>query len=235
MSLVLADAHADVLDAIEQVFEGEPDLKVVARCHDGAQTLRAVRTHQPDILIADLHQPEMDGFDLLQALSKQSVATRVVMFTDRIDEDEVIEAIRLGVCGFVLKQMKPHVLVPCVTKVRRGDYWLETHSIARALEKIVQREEALRRMRDGLTLREIEIAEMVVAHLRNKEIGDKLHISEGTVKSHLHNIYKKLHLAGRGELAAAAYIRAIAGAFLTRARSAASVKSLAAQRQDDVI
>jgi two-component system, NarL family, nitrate/nitrite response regulator NarL len=204
MRLVLADPHADVLDAIQQAFEGEPDLDVVARCQDGAQTLRAVRSHQPDILIADLHQLEMGGFDLLQALKKQSVATRVIMFTARIDEDEVIEAIRLGVRGFVLKQMKAHVLVQCVRKVRRNDYWLETHSIARALDKVVQREEALRRMRDNLSLREIEIAEMVVAHLRNKEIGDKLHISEGTVKSHLHNIYRKLHLAGRRELAAAA-------------------------------
>jgi DNA-binding NarL/FixJ family response regulator len=203
MSLVLADAHATVLDAIEQVFEGELDLEVVARCHDGVQTLRAVHSHQPDVLIVDLHQPEMDGFDVLQALNKKGAATRVVLFTARIDEDEVIEAIRMGVRGFVLKQMKPHVLVPCVRKVRRGDYWLETHSIARALDKIVQHEEALRWMRDGLTLREIEIAEMVVAHLRNKEIGDKLNITEGTVKSHLHNIYKKLNLAGRGELAAA--------------------------------
>lgn len=123
--------------------------------------------------------------------------TRVVVFTTAIDEDQALEAIRLGVRGVVLKEMAPRHLVQCVRKVHAGEQWLEKRSIGRVLDKLLQREAGARETAGVLTPREIEIVRMVARGLRNKEIGVGLAISEGTVKTHLHNIYEKLHVDGR--------------------------------------
>jgi two-component system, NarL family, nitrate/nitrite response regulator NarL len=208
MKVVVTDDHPLVLDGIERVFEREPDLTVVARCHDGAETLRAVRQYRPDILVLDWHLPDLSSFEVLRALNRDRSTTRVVLLTTQIDEDEVFEAFRLGVRGVVLKEMKTHILVQWVRKVYAGGQWLELDLMARALEKMIRSEEARRRVRGGLTSREIEIVAMVASRLRNKEIGCRLHISEGTVKIHLHNIYKKLHVSGRVELSTMALSRA---------------------------
>ena len=135
INLVVTDDHPLILDGIERLVEREPDLNVVARCLDGVQTLRAVRKYQPDVLVLDLHLPDLDGFEVLQSLSNERSTTRVILLTGEINEDEVLEACRLGVRGVVLKEMTPRMLVQCIRKVHGGGQWLEMHSVARALEK----------------------------------------------------------------------------------------------------
>ena len=172
-------------------------MKVLARCATQEETLQAVRTHRPDILILDICMPAMDGLAVLREMIKAKLPTRVVIFTAAIDEDQALEAIRLGVRGVVLKEMAPRHLVQCVRKVHAGEQWLEKHSIGRVLDKLLQREAGAREMAGILTPREIEIAQMVARGLRNKEIAVGLAISEGTVKTHLHNIYEELRVDGR--------------------------------------
>lgn len=199
--LVLADDHPIVLDALEHLFSLEPDFKVLARCRDGEETLRAVLEHRPDVLILDTRLPGKDGLAVLREIKKEKLSTRIVFFTTALDEAEALEAIRLGVNGVVLKAMAPELLVKCVRKVHGGGQWLETRSVGRALEKLVRRETEVRQMAAVLTPREIEIVRMVASSLRNREIAVKLSISEGTVKVHLHSIYQKLRVKGRVELA----------------------------------
>lgn len=199
--LVLADDHPIVLDALEHLFGLEPDFKVLARCRDGEETLRAVLEHRPDVLILDTRLPGKDGLAVLREIKKEKLSTRIVFFTTALDEAEALEAIRLGVNGVVLKAMAPELLVKCVRKVHGGGQWLETRSVGRALEKLVRRETEVRQIAGVLTPREIEIVRMVASSLRNREIAVKLSISEGTVKVHLHSIYQKLRVKGRVELA----------------------------------
>lgn len=199
--LVLADEHPIVLDALENLFRAEPDFKVLARCRDGEEALRAVLSCRPDVLILDIRLPGKDGLAVLREMKKAKVSTRVVLFTAALDETEALDAIRLGVNGVVLKEMAPELLVKCVRKVHGGGQWLETRSVSRALEKLVRRQAEGQQITDVLTLREIEIVRLVAGGLRNKEVAEKLAISEGTVKVHLHNIYQKLHVKGRLELA----------------------------------
>lgn len=200
ISLVLADDHPIVLDGLENLFHQEPDFKVLARCVNGEETLQAVRTHRPDVLILDIRMPRMDGLAVLRGVKKEKLPTRVVLLTVALDEDDVLEAVRLGVSGVVLKEMAPQLLVQCVRKVHAGGQWLERHSFGRALETMLRREAAGRQIAGILTPREIEIMRMVAGGLRNKEIAEKLFITEGTVKIHLHNVYEKLQVSGRLEL-----------------------------------
>src|SRR5207245_7537764 len=123
--LVLADDHPIVLNGLESLFHLEPDFQVVARCVNGEETLAAVRQHRPDILILDIHMPRKDGFEILRELQKDKPRTKVVLLAGALEEDQVLDALRLGVRGLVLKEVAPGLLVECVRKVHAGEQWLE--------------------------------------------------------------------------------------------------------------
>ena len=197
ISVVLADDHPLVLDALENVFRLQEDIVVRARCGDGVEALRAVREHRPDVLVLDMRMPGMDGLALIRELKKEKLPTQVVLLTAALDEEEVLAAIRLGVKGVVLKEMAPRLLVQCVRTVHAGGDWLEKQSVRLALDKLLRREAGTRETGRILTPREIEIVRTVAGGLRNKEIAAKLHVNEGTVKLHLHHIYKKLGVNSR--------------------------------------
>jgi DNA-binding NarL/FixJ family response regulator len=205
--LVLADDHPLILDGLGALFSADGGFEVAARCRDGEAALRAVREHRPDVLVLDLRMPRLDGVGVLRALREEGDPTRVVVLTAAVDEDEAVEAIRLGVRGMVLKEMAPEMLVRCVRRVSEGGEWLERESVGRALDKMIRRGEAAKEAASVLTARELEVVRLVAAGLRNKEIADRLSIGEGTVKIHLHRVYEKLGVDGRVPLANLAHDR----------------------------
>jgi DNA-binding NarL/FixJ family response regulator len=198
--LVLADDHPLVLEALERLFELHPDFQVLAQCANVAETLQAVRQHRPDVLLLDLCMPETGGLSVLRHIKKAGLPTRVVLLTGVTDEDAMLEAIHLGVCGVVLKDTPPELVLQCVRAVHAGAQWLERRSISQALERLLCLEARRRQSQSGLTPRELEIVQLVEAGLRNKEIADRLSLSEGTVKVYLNRIFEKFHVANRLEL-----------------------------------
>lgn len=198
--LLLADDHPIVLDGLEQLFRLARDFEVVGRCQDGEETLRALRRYRPDVLILDIRMPRCDGMQLLRRLQTEDLPTRVVLFTADLEEPQLLEALQLGVGGLVLKEGAPRLLVEAVREVHAGGRWLDRGSAQRALEKLLGQGAASRQAAPVLTPRELEIVRMVARGLRNRAIAEQLAISEGTVKIHLHNIYEKLAVSGRGEL-----------------------------------
>jgi DNA-binding NarL/FixJ family response regulator len=197
MRLVLADDHRLVLEALLLLLHREDDLEVVATCADGHEALAAVRRHHPDILVLDLSMPHLDGIGVLRELASANDGTRVVVLTAGGDERELVEAIRLGARGVVLKEMASRLLLQCLRKVHAGEQWLEKRSVAAALESLMRRERGAAEMRGLLTPRELSVLRLLAKGLRNREIGEHLHIGEGTVKTHLHNVYRKLKVDGR--------------------------------------
>jgi DNA-binding NarL/FixJ family response regulator len=195
--LILADDHPPILQGLTLLLRQEPDFEVLVGCRDGEETLQAVRQFQPDVLILDILMPGKDGIAVLRELRQLKIPTRVILLTAAIDEDNLLEAMRLGVGGVVLKEMPVPLLIQCVRKVYAGDQWLERHSIGRAMEKMLRREAGTREVAQLLTSRELEIVRLAASGLRNKEIANKLAISEGTVKIHLHRSYEKLHVDSR--------------------------------------
>jgi DNA-binding NarL/FixJ family response regulator len=198
--LILADDHPLILDALENLFHLEADCEVIARCRDGEETLTAIRQHQPDVVILDLRMPRVDGLAVLRELKQEGLATRVVLLTAAVNDSDVLEAVRLGVNGVVLKDMVSEALLHCVRQVNAGEQWIEPRFLRRTLDKVLRRETGERELRAILTPRELDIVRMVVRGLRNKEVAKQLYISEGTVKIHLHNIYDKLQVSSRLEL-----------------------------------
>ena len=198
--LALCDDHAIVLAGLETLFHLEPDLQVVARCINGEEALAAVRQHNPDVLVLDLHMPRGDGLEILRVLHGEKLPTKVVLLAAALEEDEILEALRLGVRGIVLKELAPQLLVECIRKVHAGEQWLDHQLSNVALEALLRRETAGRAGSSTLSPRETEIVRMVVSGLPNRELAQRLGLSEGTIKIHLNNIYKKLKVHSRLEL-----------------------------------
>jgi DNA-binding NarL/FixJ family response regulator len=197
MRLVVADDHPLILDALQQLFHLEPDVELLACCRNGTETLQAVKDYQPDVLILDIRMPGQDGLAVLRALRQEHPPTRVVLLTAGLEEHEVLEAVRLGAQGVVLKEMASHLLVQCVRKVHAGGQWVERHSARQALETLLRHQDGLRDVTSLLTPRELEMVRLVAQGFRNKPIAEALSISEGTVKIHMHNIYTKLAIDSR--------------------------------------
>ena len=198
--MVIADDHPLMLKALGDLLGCEQDFTVLAQGANGEEALAAVRAHRPDILILDLCMPKKDGLSVLRDMKQEGLRTRVVLLAAAVENEEVLEATRLGVRGVVLKEMAPRLLVQCLRKVHAGGLWLERDSAARAFEMLLRREAGVREVSKLLTPREIEIARMAALGQRNKVIGEGMAISEGTVKTHLHHIYEKLHVQSRTEL-----------------------------------
>jgi DNA-binding NarL/FixJ family response regulator len=205
LTLVLGDEHPIVLDGLEKLFRLQKKFKILARCTTGEETLRDVQKHRPDILVFDIHIPRENGLTVLEAISRNKLPTRCVIFTAALSDDEILNAIRLGASGMVLKHMPPKLLIECIRKVQAGKKWFERDSSVIAMQKLVERERRAQLAHETLSSRQLQILRMLAAGLRNKDIGKKLFISEGTVQVHLHNIYGRLHVNNR--LALALYAR----------------------------
>jgi len=198
--VLLADDHPIVLAGLEQLFRLEEDFQVLGRCLRGEEVVPELLRLRPDILVLDMRMPRQNGLAVLRELKGQSHGTRVVILAATLTEEEMLEAIRLGVRGVVLKEMAPRLLVECIRKVHGGGQWLEKTIAGAALDRLARREGAETELAGVLTPREVEIARSIGSGRSNKEIAEALFITEGTVKTHLHRIYEKLQIHGRLEL-----------------------------------
>ncbi|HEX7186327.1 MAG TPA: response regulator transcription factor [Thermoanaerobaculia bacterium] len=198
--LVIVDDHPIVLEGLERLFRLEGDFEIVARCVNGSEALEAVRTYLPDILVLDIRLPGRSGLDVLDQVRREGLPTHAVLLAGSINEDELVEALHLGARGIVLKEMAPELLIRCIRTVHAGGRWLENDFLSRALEGILKRDGVARPGRLALSVRELEIVRLAATGHHNREIAESLHITEGTVKVHLHNIYEKLGIEGRVEL-----------------------------------
>lgn len=198
--VVIVDDHPFILSGLDGLFALEDDIEVVARCTDGAQALEAVATYGPDVVVVDLNMPIMDGLTFMRELRERGSSVSVVVLAAAVSDREVLECVRLGVRGIVLKEMAPHMLVQCVRKVSEGDVWVEKQSISRVVDLMLRHEAGARELAARITPREAEIVRLAATGMSNAEIADRLSLAEGTVKVHLHNIYSKLGVGSRVEL-----------------------------------
>jgi DNA-binding NarL/FixJ family response regulator len=195
-SMIVADDHPLMLDAVAGLFR-EPEFHIMARCRDGGQARAAILELKPDVAVLDLHMPHATGLELLAQARADRWATRILLLTAAVDPEPLVEAIRMKVDGLVLKGAAGDVLVRAVEAVAGGAQWLDKDAMEQVIDRLAQPTEPLA----TLTPRETDVVRLVAQGRRNKEIGRDLGISEGTVKMHLHNLYEKLDVSSRTELA----------------------------------
>lgn len=198
ISLVLVDDHPFLIDGLEQLLSLDPDFAVKAKCNTVDEALRAVESLRPDVLILDLQLREGDGFAVLRELACRRPPS-VIVLTASENEEDLIEAVRLGARGVVLKAMAPRTLEQSIRVVHGGGEWLTVDGQDLA-ERLARRERMEHSVGDRLTSREIEVLRLLAGQYENDEIARRLGLSTGTVKIHVHHVYRKLGVSGRPQL-----------------------------------
>ncbi len=197
--LVLAGNDAIVVACLEKLLAREADFEIVGRYGKGEDVLHALEELRPDILLLDLPPAPMGGLALLREMRRLKLTTPVIFVSGTLEEEEFLEAVRLGVRGIVPRDIQPSLLARCIRRVHGGGIWLGPGTTT-ANRTAATRGDAPRRQSGDLSPREIEIVRLVCAGLRNKQIAERLGLGEATIKTHLHHIYGKLQLRGRLQL-----------------------------------
>jgi two-component system NarL family response regulator len=199
--ILVADDHAVVRMGLVSLIHSEPDLEVVGEAEDGRQAVDLFRQLRPDILLADLRMPEMDGVAMTQAICRESPEARVVILSSYDGDEEIYRVLEAGARGYLLKKDSlGDDMLKAIRSVHGGHHYIPP-PVAAVLAQRMHRSE--------LTPRELEVLRAIADGLSNKRIAGRLTITEGTVKIHVTNILGKLGVSDRTEAVTAAIRRGI--------------------------
>ncbi len=205
--ILIADDHPIFRDGLKRLLESERDFKVVGEACDGVEAVKLVQQLKPEILLLDLAMPRRPGLEALREMNSgpASSSVRVILLTAAAEKDQIVEALQLGARGVVLKDSATQILLKSIRAVMNGEYWVGRESVANLVQYlrtlVDSSSHESRKKRYGLTPREFEVISAVVAGYANKEIAEYFKISEDTVKHHLSNIFDKVGVSTRLELA----------------------------------
>jgi two-component system, NarL family, nitrate/nitrite response regulator NarL len=203
--ILIADDHPIFRDGLKRLLESEGEFKVIGEACDGIEAVSMARQLIPEIMLLDLAMPRRQGLDTLRELSSDPRSVRVILLTAAAEKEQIVEALQLGARGVVLKDSATQILLKSIRAVMNGEYWVGRESVSNLvqyLRTLVTPPSAFpQRNKYRLTPRELEIIAAVVAGFANKEIAQYFKISEDTVKHHLSNIFDKVGVSSRLELA----------------------------------
>jgi len=217
--ILLIDDHTVMRMGLRVLIENQQGLKVVGEAAGRADALELAEREQPDIILLDLSLPGTDGIDLIPELQAVAKEARILVLTGVLDPEAHKRAIHFGAMGVVLKEKAPEVLIKAIEKVYEGEIWLDRAMVANVVgQRSRLRESSKHDPEVGkiatLTGREREVVALVGEGLRNRQIADRLFISEGTVRNHLTTVFSKLEVSDRFELLIYSYRHSIAKPFL---------------------
>jgi len=201
VSIMMVDDHPLLRKGLRQLIELEDELTIVGEASSGAEALTIVEDCDPDLITLDLNMQGMDGLETLRALRLKGVSSRILMLTVSDNDEDVLEAIRSGADGYLLKDMDPDDLIDKIKEATLGKMVISdklTQVLATALRKPEKKGYSVL---SSLTSREYEILKLIAKGLSNKLIARELDISDGTVKVHVKHLLKKLNLKSRVEAA----------------------------------
>ena len=203
--ILIADDHPLFRDGLRRLLQAEPGYEVVGEASDGDMLVDLARKTKPDILLLDLSMPRHDGMEVLRELSASRLPVRTLLLTASIEKPQIVQALKLGAYGVIMKESTTQRLFDSIQCVMAGQYWVGRESVSdlvRALRTVSPSSDGVRATRDyGLTAREMEIVTLVVAGYSNPDIAQRCSISEQTVKHHISNVFDKLGVSNRLELA----------------------------------
>jgi DNA-binding NarL/FixJ family response regulator len=200
-SIVLADDHQVVREGIKALIAGEPALRVVAEAVDGLEVLPKIASLQPDVLVVDVMMPGLNGLEVTRQVHERSPRTRIIVLSMHANEGYVLEALRSGALGYVLKQAEGAALLDAIREVMAGRRYLSPPLSDDQLRRF---EHNLRGATldpyDTLSSREREVFQMAAEGLTSAVIGERLHISKRTVETHRANLARKLGIKTGADL-----------------------------------
>lgn len=208
--VLVADSHPVVGEGLSAILRAEPDITIVGQARDGMDALELAVSADPDVILMELRLARMEGLVVLRSLAARSHRAKVILFTGSGAREEFVEAMKLGCAGILMKSSAPELIAKSIRKVSEGEIWLDANTTAAVMGEFARPAETssalggsgqLQRGRAQLSEREREIIMLIAKGYKNKEIAEAMFITEQTVKNHLHNVFDKLGVSDRLELA----------------------------------
>ena len=200
IEIMIADDHSMIREGLKQLLELEGDMKVVAEASNGKECLDIIGEVRPDVLLLDINMPEKNGLEVLQELNLTKKRPKILILTVHNEVDYLLKAVEIGVDGYVLKDSESAELKKAIQTVVSGETYIQPDLIPALNSKRVERDSDKDKI-DNLTRRELQVLKLLAVGSYNKEIAEKLGISERTVKNHVSNIFKKLEVTDRTQAA----------------------------------
>lgn len=200
VSVMITDDHSMIREGLKNLLELDGDIKVIAEAVDGIDCLNKLNTYNPDVLLLDINMPNMNGLEVLENLKSRKMDIKVLVLTVHNEVEYLMKAIDIGVNGYILKDSESVELKKAIFTVNSGETYIQPSLIPSLNSKMIEKNKDDEKIR-CLTNRELEVLKLLSFGMFNKEIAEKLSISERTVKNHVSNIFKKLDVTDRTQAA----------------------------------
>ena len=199
--LVIASPHSLLREGLQAILRKEKDIEIVAEATDGHQTLEAIMECKPSVLLLDIFIIGVNGFQALYTIKSHCPATRLLLLSGDLEEETIFDTLKAGIKGYICSKANSEELIKAIKAVHRGELWVQRKLISKFFdgeaEAYSKAQDEDKNMHTFLTVREREILSCLTTGVSNKEIAEKLFISEKTVKTHLNSIFRKLRVTKR--------------------------------------
>lgn len=200
INVMIADDHSMIREGLKQLLELEGEFKVIAEAADGVECINKLEELIPDVLLLDINMPNMNGLEVLQKIKEKRIKVKVLVLTIHSEVEYLLKAVDIGVNGYLLKDSESAELKKAINTVVNGESYIQPSLIPVLNSKMMDRDKDTLKI-ENLTKREIEVLKNLSYGMYNKEIAEKLEISERTVKNHISNIFKKIEVTDRTQAA----------------------------------
>lgn len=207
ITVLIVDDHSLMRQGLQQILELENDIKVIGQASNGEEAIQKTLEYKPDVVLLDINMPLVNGIEALRRLKDIGVDSKIVMLTIHDDREYLYETLNIGADGYVLKDADSETLIKAIRDVYKGKSFIQP-SLATYLAKeyrSANKDSDKSSVKDVLTRREYEVLTLIAEGLNNKEIAERLYISEKTVKNHVSNIFRKINVSDRIQAAIYAY------------------------------
>ena len=200
VKIMIADDHVLIREGIRQLLEFDGDIEIVAEANDGLECLALLNHILPDVLLLDINMPKANGIEVLKTIKEKNISVKVLILTVHNEVDYLIRAVDIGVDGYILKNSGSAELKKAIMSIINGESYIQPDLIPALNSRLVSRNDCMGKI-ELLTRRELEVLIFVATGMFNKEIAEKMSISERTVKNHISSIFKKIDVADRTQAA----------------------------------
>ena len=198
--IAIVEDNRIIRESLMEFVQGDAECECAFACATAAEALRMIPKHQPEIVLMDIQLPDISGIECTAQLKQLLPSVQIIMVTVYEDTERIFKALRAGACGYLLKRCTPEELLGAIREVRQGGAPM-SREIARKVIASFQEPVAAAAEVEGLSPREREILELLAGGFPNKEIADRVGLTDGTVRWHLRHVYHKLHVRSRTEAA----------------------------------
>lgn len=200
IKIMIADDHSMIREGLKSLLELEGDIQVVAEAEDGVDCLEKLKICTPDVLLLDINMPRKNGLEVLQTLKSSKSKVKVLVLTVHNEVEYLMKAVDIGVDGYILKDSESAELKKAIFSIVEGENYIQPSLIPSLNSKMIEKNRDEGKI-ESLTKRELEVLKLLAVGMYNKEVAEKLNISERTVKNHVSNIFNKIEVTDRTQAA----------------------------------